>query len=1199
MNIQISNLGNNSNNNDINSSLYNMNSQTFNKSTKNIIKKHILSGGSRETYKNLLVQNKYVFNRKTKRFLKYGGRFINKSGKVHRKSGFLKDNVLYSKDHWAEINEFYDNVLDSENYDFNLNLSEYPIPSDEIFNMMGDRFLDKNILIEFGNKGYTLTDNSKSRLNYYFTTGNKENLSKSDSEYIEHLESNGQITMNNLGTGKLNSEGGFFKFYCPKNIDLKKYGIYKNKDESNYKNNCLIKALKNSKKFNDNSINLAKDSTFNKQGTPNLLSKLISSRYIKTRNVPINKLEQVCDKLQCTMRITEYFPNKKNISKTKIYGKKYLDQKIINIGLIDNHFFLKEKSNYTMYSIVNYEEVKNERDFNLIVSKKDGIYKRDKSKLKCSYEIIKFLFKNKEKYLEKIGINDKILISPYYKELENNNLSSLFYNKNDIRKVKPFKKINKMFDLNNHHVFFADFESGFDENFKHIPYLCCLRKYQNYDLKENILSPNGLVFHQTVNRNCADKLLNYIIKNFKNKKKKKVLFFHNLKYDYQFLSHIRGLIPTSVIAPNNREISVTAVYKGHSIIFRDTLCMITTSQKTFGKMFGLKQPKEVMPYEIYTTDNIAKRFIDINEIKESRDFEQFIVNTKNKKKGLVQKTFNNKKWNTFKDNATKWKCLKKGKVDIIQYSKIYCLIDCKVLNDGYDIFRSWIQKLTGIDILNVLTLSSVADKYVIKEGGYNDVYELSGIPRLFIQKCLVGGKTMTNQNKAHIDFRNINNRDLDINSSYPHSYCRIGGFLKGKPKIITKDMSNEELLNKDGLFVKIKIHSIKKLDFPLLSYKNKDGIRTWSNDVDALNENGVYIGKFALEDAINFANMKYEIIQGYYFDEGRNNILPTLTKNLYNERKVLRKQGNKAEAIYKLILNSIFGKTALKAYDSELIIKSNCRWVGRAENFEDVKQYYLTKKTKIFNEELYNQDLGFMTIFNGSCYIDEAKKYIRRNYNDIKEYVVRGKHFFIKKNYNIGEHFNRVHCAVDVLDMSKRTLNEVLVLCNINKERYIKVGIIDTDSVQVAEKDVPLIEKLFKEKYKKNFFGKKLGEWDDDFKMSKSENLNDILDMNDLDKSEIKSIGAVYLKKKMYIHHLKSADGNEAYHIRMKGIPTRAIYYYCYENKCTPMEIYERLYEKKTIKFDLNCGGYMRKFKFDSVQNDIHFNLDFTRDIKV
>ena len=44
---------------------------------------------------------------------------------------------------------------------------------------------------------------------------------------------------------------------------------------------------------------------------------------------------------------------------------------------------------------------------------------------------------------------------------------------------------------------------------------------------------------------------------------------------------------------------------------------------------------------------------------------------------------------------------------------------------------------------------------------------------------------------------------------------------------------------------------------------------------------------------------------------------------------------------------------------------------------------------------------------------------------------------------------------------------------------------------------------FFQEKYKKNFFGKKLGEWDDDFKMSKSENLDDKIEILNLNTKQI------------------------------------------------------------------------------------------------
>ena len=35
---------------------------------------------------------------------------------------------------------------------------------------------------------------------------------------------------------------------------------------------------------------------------------------------------------------------------------------------------------------------------------------------------------------------------------------------------------------------------------------------------------------------------------------------------------------------------------------------------------------------------------------------------------------------------------------LIKYSSIYCKMDCKVLMDGYEVFRSWMIEHTGLDI---------------------------------------------------------------------------------------------------------------------------------------------------------------------------------------------------------------------------------------------------------------------------------------------------------------------------------------------------------------------------------------------------------------------------------------------------------------------------------------------------------------------
>ena len=92
------------------------------------------------------------------------------------------------------------------------------------------------------------------------------------------------------------------------------------------------------------------------------------------------------------------------------------------------------------------------------------------------------------------------------------------------------------------------------------------------------------------------------------------------------------------------------------------------------------------------------------------------------------------------------------------------------------------------------------------------------------------------------------------------------------------------------------------------------------------------------------------------------------------------------------------------------------------------------------------------------------------------------------------------------------------------------------------------------------------------------------------------------LGKKCYIDKLegKSDEGETIvdYHIRMKGIPNSCIEYtFKKEQFNNPLEMYEKLYEGKEIKFDLLQGKAKDMFKF-SKNYSIHTLLEFQRTIK-
>ena len=125
-------------------------------------------------------------------------------------------------------------------------------------------------------------------------------------------------------------------------------------------------------------------------------------------------------------------------------------------------------------------------------------------------------------------------------------------------------------------------------------------------------------------------------------------------------------------------------------------------------MFNLtKIEKEVIPYNLYTPENIKTRYVKISKVLpllEPWEFKQFVENIN--------------KWNLRKENYT---------FDIIEYSRLYCELDCKVLFQGYNVFRGWILDQLQIDVNGVLTSAALSIRYLMEQGCYDNVYELSGV----------------------------------------------------------------------------------------------------------------------------------------------------------------------------------------------------------------------------------------------------------------------------------------------------------------------------------------------------------------------------------------------------------------------------------------------------------------------------------------
>lgn len=922
--------------------------------------------------------------------------------------------------------------------------------------------LDKKILIHINENLRVLNDKTISILDGELFGGvsyqaQQNGNNPSDAEYIEVLHKgikNLKITIaKDNGTYKKH-EGSFFKYTNPTPIDLTKYQIFNEFNAKNYDENCFIYSLCQMK-------------------LQESIIKSISSKIIG-RCVPVCKLKEIAEhhNLYITVK-TRGIPNNCH-SKGEIKIRKFGDKKNFHIPLcvIDDHYFILEKTNITSYAVKNYKSIQNRERWENFINDKERSTKRYMN----SFDLIELM--KDLNYFKPIEKTTETMSSIYYERaIEINELEEATENNTRLNDNEEKQKNKNQYE----NVFF-DFETITTEEI-HIPYLCCIQ---------------GDTFKKTFyGENCGRSMLLYLC----DRQKDVRLIAHNAGYDVRFI--YKYLYRFSMIDRGHYLLRGYGKYfnfKNQSINveIQDSYAIITNPLKSFGKMFNLKIHKEFMPYDLYTKENVSKRYLPIEEIK--------IDDSEDKQ--------------LFYENCDKWNCIQNKAVDIIKYSEEYCKIDCDVLYQGYNLFRSWILEICNIDINDFISMASIANKYMLNQGVYEDTYQISGTIREFINKCMVGGRTMVRENtKCHIKEKVD---DFDAVSLYPSAMKRlgeIGGYLKGKPKVI-KNLTYDFLKKQDGYYVEIIIEDVyKKYKFPLMSKKGET--REFTNDM--IGEK-VYVDKISLEDLIQFQPIKFKIIKGYYYNEGRNDKILKVIEYLFNARKQKKKEKNPIESVFKLLMNSAYGKTLLKPFDTDTSYISN-------------------KKFNDYVYRNYSHIKKITPLFNGTYKIDLYKP--------------------------VNTHFNNCHIGVEVLSMSKRIMNEVMCLAEDNN---LNMYYQDTDSIHIDSKSVNVLSTLFKEKYNRELIGKDMGQFHTDFD-------SNILDGN------LSSKESIFLGKKCYIDVLqgdKSGDKVD-YHIRMKGVSNIAIKHKAKKDNCSILDLYKKLYSGKKIKFDLACDG--EKCCFDFKEN--------------
>jgi hypothetical protein len=437
--------------------------------------------------------------------------------------------------------------------------------------------------------------------------------------------------------------------------------------------------------------------------------------------------------------------------------------------------------------------------------------------------------------------------------------------------------------------------------------------------------------------------------------------------------------------------------------------------------------------------------------------------------------------------------------------------------DGYLKFRKWMLEVTEIDVNNCISLPSVTKQYLQKSGCFEGVCELSGIARHFIQSGVVGGRTMLANNKPSIYSTTGNDNgitDFDARGLYASAMSLMKGFIKGKPQMWNSNV-NLELVT--GYFIEIRILTVEVTrDFPLFNEK-VDDVRNFTNEMVGKT---IVVDRQSLEDLVEFHQITYEILQGYYFDEGYNTKINEVMLGLVEERQKKKRERNPIEKVYKLLCNSGYGLLTTKAYEFS-------------------RHFFRTEEAQ--------------------------HNYMFYNSNQIRSFTKVGKSYEVDSYEGTCGFYNYCHLAFEVLSYSKRIMNKVMCLA---QDEHIPIFYQDTDSMHLLLKDVPKLQKAYKDKYDFEIIGPGIGQFGEDFEVNDKERDTSY---------PIRSVESYFIAKKVYLDKLKykTLDGKYKYaiHKRLKGIPEK-----CIEQEATKrypdlyfpeVQLYEDLYNGESIEFNL------------------------------
>lgn len=924
-------------------------------------------------------------------------------------------------------------------------------------------------------------------------------------------------------------EGGYFGYWNNTDIDLSRYQIFnKNRVEQYQINNvpCLawcLYTLGVIKDFDDCKL------------------KIIKSR----------DLSQICKKFNISIKLHYYtskiegdtYVLRKNIYK---YGT---SNKIIELCLYLSHYFIYDVFNENEQIQISNEKTKLYRGKIINITDTESINSKtlDLTKIHNSLQLVDALlpFYKRQNIYETKTLEEFLIpeYKPQYIEIKNKiNFNEPYGYKPSFGEAPATRWYNKF-----NCIVTADYETVTDKEGKLIPFICNASVIDT----ESVMYINNETKIEDLLLNIEGKCLYDILQELPSKT---LIYFHNAKFDTVFVINDPRIIKLSILYKDNIFYSMKiGIYeegnkKMKIFEIRDSYKLLQMKLSLMNKAFNLgNTTKELCNYDIYNTDNID---LETGLLRREISIDEYINNI----------TESGEKVNITKEefmNNLELLGLDKNNFNMIEYYSKYCMIDCIVLMKSLLKFYLQVKDISNdinYELFDYLTIPSFAHNYFISEGCYEGVSMVGGKHREYLQQAVIGGRTRCS---IYNDLRSVEGMiyDFDGVSLYPSAIARIKGCPLGT---LQKIIDFDETYSSGNYYVcRIKITSCDKINYsiPCLYYS-----KTWVNYVEP--NTVLHLDKITLEDYELLYNIKYEFIDGYYF-EGYNTLFPEKIKHVFNTRKELKQNKNPLENIYKLIMNSAYGKTIMKAGDSVYKFK-------KVDHEFNIYESMTTKEIIPLNGVVNENGEEQLQVMVES----ESSSLIHTSIPQVGAYI---------------------------LSMSKRIMNEIIYVAH----HYVSEKMIlyqDTDSYHilgqyydelVSKYNECVINKIIKKDIDENnnLIGKDLGQFHIDFSAEGR------------DSNNLYSKKFIGVAPKIYCDVLGDTTDPKwsGIHFRCKGVPERSILSKVLEvyGEVTPENIYKLYTSNKKVCFDLLKGNAglninLKSFtisKLNEFTRDIEFNI--------